>query len=387
MATLGDAKRVIFKIGPIELARRVWREINDDHLFVFGSALAYSWLFAFFPLFVFLLSLVSYLPAGSIDETRGHIQTFLTAILPNETADVVWTTIQSRLTTGVDRPLFGMLSISLVLALWASSGGITATMSALDKCYEVEKGRSWLHRRPMAVGLTLMVVALVLTVLAMLPFGAVVRQWMLINLDDLITVWAVPLYDVVRWSIGIAAAFLMLSVIYHFGPSIKHRWVVFSPGAVFCFAAWIFLALGVKVFLSANKGNFVNYGVLAHAVVLLLVFYLDAVVLLIGAEINSEIDFEALGVPRGARDFRVRPRLSETAAALVGENQTAPAGQIQTAPPDGNPAAAAALAPAQATQPPAHAPLPPAPSTQPPAPSTLPPAPAASGRLRGSDSP
>ena len=89
----------------------------------------------------------------------------------------------------------------------------------------------------------------------------------------------------------------------------KQRFRVFSPGSVFTIAVWILLAFTFKWYVNAFGKDSYNrtYGTVGGVVVLLLFFYLDALVLMIGAEINSEIDYEVLGVERGCRDFTARP--------------------------------------------------------------------------------
>ena len=91
--------------------------------------------------------------------------------------------------------------------------------------------------------------------------------------------------------------FAVLAMVYHFGPSFKQRFVPITPGALFCVAVWLLLGWLFKLYLVEFGGaqNYRStYGAVAGAAILLLFFYIDALVLLIGAEINSEIDF-ALG--------------------------------------------------------------------------------------------
>jgi hypothetical protein len=92
-------------------------------------------------------------------------------------------------------------------------------------------------------------------------------------------------------------------MIYYFGPCIKQKWHAVTPGAIFTVAVWILMGVGFGYYVQ-NFGNFnKTYGALGGAIAMLLFFYIDAVVLLIGAEVNSVIDFEVLQVQPGTRDL------------------------------------------------------------------------------------
>ena len=94
----------------------------------------------------------------------------------------------------------------------------------------------------------------------------------------------------------------MLALVYRWGPSLKTRMHLFSPGSVFCVLMWLLTAMGFRVYLDyfgAAENYEKTYGAVAGVAVLMLLFYLDALFLLIGAEINSEIDFIKLGIRSG----------------------------------------------------------------------------------------
>jgi len=106
------------------------------------------------------------------------------------------------------------------------------------------------------------------------------------------------------WCYAVALALLLgiTALIYHFGPNLTQKFHAVTPGAIFSIAVWLALGVLFKVYLSKFGGAESynkTYGAVAGLVILLLFFYVDALVLLIGAEINSELDFAAAGVPSG----------------------------------------------------------------------------------------
>jgi membrane protein len=94
MARLSDLPLVLRRVGVLTFARRVWGEVQDDHLFTWGAALAYSWLFAIFPFLIFLLTLIPYLPEKVILAAYTNIPEVLYAWLPANSAWTLWENIR-----------------------------------------------------------------------------------------------------------------------------------------------------------------------------------------------------------------------------------------------------------------------------------------------------
>src|SRR5207302_2564230 len=130
-----------------------------------------------------------------------------------------------------------------------------------------------------------------LLVAFLLPIGTTVREWVVSH--ALIPKQLYPLlivFDVVRWILALAFLFSVLALVYHKGPSVKHRFTWISPGAVFSVVVWVLLGIGFRIYMDrvGERSYDRTYGTLGGVAILLLFFYIDALVLLIGAEINSE---------------------------------------------------------------------------------------------------
>jgi membrane protein len=310
MARLMDVPVVVRRIGWTELVRRVWRETLDDNLFMFAGTLAYAWLLAIFPFFIFLFNLILRLPVPTKNRTldEGHI--FLASLIPDRAADAIWQALDVESKKSAPLQNGSVLFFSLLVALWAASGGITVTMAALDKCYEQSQVRVYYKRRPMAFGLTLLVSLLVMLIIFFMPMGRIFRQSVLMHGDHAVSTWTVWLYDLTRSGLAIFCALLILGLIYQFGPCVRRVWRIATPGAVFCIVVWVILGAVFRYYINDYSGQHYQqtYGSAWWVVVLLVMFYLDALVLLIGAEINSEIEYEVLGVTRGSNNFRIIER-------------------------------------------------------------------------------
>lgn len=313
MARLTDVIPTLREVGPFAFARRVWKETQADHVFVYASALSYSWLFAFFPLLIFIFSLIPFLPPDSRKAGEELIFTAIRTNLPGEAGERILASpkLQQVLATVQERRGV-VVSVSLLVALWAASNGISAVMTALDRCYDIEQGWPFYIGKPLSLMLTVVLTSLVLLVMLLIPIGTFVRNqlarvdFVVPFTDYRVDEWTLIAFDFVRYGVGLTAAFLILSIIYNFCPSVRMRWRLISPGAVFCFVAWLAIAFAFRVYLNATGGTSysMTFGPAAGLAILLLIFYLYGVVLLIGAEINAEIDFHRLGLPPGTRDLR-----------------------------------------------------------------------------------
>ena len=190
------------------------------------------------------------------------------------------------------------------------------TMSALDKCYDIKKGRPYYIQRALAIAITLGVAICVLVMIVLLPIGAGVESWLIYK--HVLTGPLMIVLDVARYSLSLLLAGFVLAIIYHFGPAIRQRFRWLSPGALFSAVVWIVLDLLFRFYVDRYARYDQTYGTVGGAAILLLFFYIDGLVLLIGAEINSEIDFERLGVPEGSTDFTgpATPKLPEISQEL-----------------------------------------------------------------------
>src|SRR2546421_6409097 len=116
MARLRDFYPVVKRVGFIGFSRRVWQQCNEDALFTWASALAYAWLFAIFPFFLILLSLVPYIPVNGKEWLKTNAQPVLEKSLPREAYQTVWEGyLKARMDTLLEHRPKAFLSLGLVL--------------------------------------------------------------------------------------------------------------------------------------------------------------------------------------------------------------------------------------------------------------------------------
>src|SRR5687767_11930170 len=143
MAALRELPIVVRRVGLVRFVRKIWFEVSDDNMFTWASALAYSWLFAVFPFLLVLLALIPTLPTQWRIETKNQID-FAVAQLPRDARITVKQYVDPKINALLfEKPvaLTGIWSFGLLITLFAASGGVAMTMSAMDRAYDVQRAR------------------------------------------------------------------------------------------------------------------------------------------------------------------------------------------------------------------------------------------------------
>jgi membrane protein len=262
-----------------ELSRRIWRDIVWHDCFGKAAELAFFFQLAIFPLLIFLLSLIGFLP-----EARQIILFWLGRLMPAEATKIVEKSIEEVLS----RRSGGLLSFSLIFSLWSASTGVRTLIDALNRAYEVQEGRSFWKSQLVAIGLTLALCVLVIGGVVIITFG-----------DQLIT--AVGsflgfagsveiLWRVFHYLIGLLMLTAGTGLIYYFGPNAKQNWRSILPGTLFAVTAFIVASYLFALYIRYAPSYSALYGSLGAFIILMLWLYLMALIIYLGGEINSEVN-------------------------------------------------------------------------------------------------
>jgi len=291
MATLWDLGGLTWR----QLVRRVWSELGEDSILGWSAQLSFYFLLSIFPTLFFLLVLFGYF-VGQGTQTREALIGYLGAVAPESAAGLV-DRIVRQITEGASG---SKLVWSLLVALWAGSSGMTAIISALNVAYEVEETRPWWKARLVAVGLMLAMVLLISAALVLMLYGAQVAQ-LLASYFGLGSAFSV-VWSILRWPVVLFFVLLAFNLLYLYAPNLKHwDWKWLMPGTVVGVGLWLLVSFGFDFYLSYFNTYDMTYGSLGTVVVLLLWFYLTGIALLVGGEVNSEIELNRIGKPRSDR--------------------------------------------------------------------------------------
>ena len=245
-----------------------------------AAALSYYFVLSLFPALIFLSAVVAFLP---VPDLFGQVLSLMARFLPPDSMGLV-----RRVLADVITPNRGtFLSFGILGTLWAASGGFSATIEALNVAYDVEDDRPFWKTRPLAIGLAVVIVALLLVALSVMIVGPRFGEWLAdkVHLSSVfVLVW-----PYIHWSIAVGFTILAVEALYFWAPNVKQRFLATLPGAVLAVACWIalsyFLGIYFRHFAHFNK----TYGTLGAAVALMIWLYWTGFAMLVGAELNSEL--------------------------------------------------------------------------------------------------
>jgi membrane protein len=268
-------------VGVTELGRRVIAEIRDDDCLGRAAQLAYYFLFALFPFFLFLTTLLGYLP---IPDLLDRLLETLGQMLPGDALRLVEDNVR-QLVTGQRG---GLLSFGILAALWTSSSALTAIIDSLNRAYDVEEGRPFWKVRLIAMGITIGLSAFIVVALVLLTFGPQLGGWVA-ELVGLGRVFEVT-WNVVRWPVIVGLLVVAMALLYYFAPDVEQSWTWITPGSACAVLGWLLASLGFAFYVNRFGSYNATYGSIGAVIVLLTWMYVTGLFVLIGGEINAEIE-------------------------------------------------------------------------------------------------
>lgn len=267
-----------------ELAKRVWKEANDDRLFGRAAELSYYFLLALFPLLIFMTSAIG-IVLGSDLGTQQQLFSYLSRIMPPSAFQLVNATmIEVSQSSGG-----GKLSFGLLAALYAASNGMNAITDSLNAAYDVEEKRPWWKQRLVAITLTVALSVLILLALTLVVAGGHIGEGVA-NAYGFGTAFA-TVWKIIQWPFVFAIMILAFALIYYFAPDLRRqKWQWLTPGALIGVVLWLLVSVGFRVYLEFFDSYSKTYGSLGAVIILMLWLYFTGAAVLIGGEINSEIE-------------------------------------------------------------------------------------------------
>jgi membrane protein len=277
------------------IGKRTLVSFYDDQMTQHAGAMTYYSLMSLFPTALLGLSLLGLI--GQYPETYNAIIGYLRDVAPPDIVAPLDSSLRAALRhkgTAVSA-----LALSAVLTLYGTTGVLESCRRALNVVFEVTSGRSFLRRKAIDTLSTVVVLTLTLTSLVLVFVGGRFAHDLLgfIGLGST----AARVWGIARWPAAVFVAMLVFSYLYYVTPDVQHRafrWI--TPGAVAGVLLWIAASFGFSLYLSSISGATAVYGAFAAAIVLVVWLWLTSVALLLGAELNAEIERSkelAEGVP------------------------------------------------------------------------------------------
>ena len=306
------------------LVSRTLKDISQDNMLGLAAQLAYYFLFALVPSILCLVAATSFLPSNTLQDLIGSLGRFA----PQAILDIL-----REQMTDASQSDGGLLTFGLLIAIWSSSAAMVGITDALNRAYDIEEGRPWWKVRLTAIALTVGVAVFVVVALVLVMIGPTLAEQVAAQIG-LGPTFAMA-WKIFQWPIAFALVTFAIGLIYYFAPDAEQDWEWVTPGAVLATVLWLITSLVFKIYV-ASFADYSTYGSLGGAMVLMLWFYLTALAILTGAEMNAEIDHASEhGKAPGEKVAGEKKKLGAAAARELEERQriggTATPGQRQSA--------------------------------------------------------
>jgi membrane protein len=291
-----------------QLASRTFREAIEDDVLGLAAQLSYYFFLALFPAILFLLALASFFPLTNItDDVTRSLAPFVSS--------QVLELIREQMRRLANNENGGLLTFGVAGALWSSSAAIVSIVGALNRAYDIVDARPWWKVRLVAIGLTLGVALLVLVAFSLVLIGPTVAETL-----GRVTGWGAPFewtWLVLQWPLVFAMVATGIGLLYYFGPDAEQEWAWITPGAVVATILWLLVSLLFKLYIANFTDYEGSYGTVGAVIVVLLWFYVSGIAILIGAELNAEIEHASpYGKGPGQKNADGSPLIGAPAARL-----------------------------------------------------------------------
>ncbi len=270
------------RVNLFQVGRFLFKQLNTLGLYDRASAISFNLIMALPAGFLFLFSIIPYFPKTF--KVKKQILSIFKDISPNSsTYRFILDIINDLLSQHV-----GVFSFGFLLLLFYSSNAMTGIIRSFDKSIMQNKP-FFLHQRMRAIRLTLILMLLVFASLLVL----VGQDQLTILLRELFNIerqTILPYWELIRWGIIILLLFYGNAFIYKFAPHVKEKWPLLSPGAILSTGLMLATTLGFSYWVN-NFGSYSKiYGSIGTVLIVMTLIYINALILLIGFELNVSIE-------------------------------------------------------------------------------------------------
>jgi membrane protein len=276
-------------VSALAVAKRTLHSFNEDNLASRSAELGYYFLFALFPTLLSASALFGLVVRRS--DVYMKLLNYFAIVVPPDAFRMVLDTVNQTTTHSSG----GKLIFGLAAALWSASVGFSAIQDTLNIVYKVRETRPYWKVKGAAILVTLLLSILTVLTLTCLLLGTVSSHLIRHHIANPHIGLALGIGVHLVFDLFTAAMLILIfAVIYYFAPDVpKKRWRLVTPGAVIGILCWFLTSIALRIYLHYFNSYTVTYGSLGAVIILLTWFYITGLVLLLGAEINSEIEAAA----------------------------------------------------------------------------------------------
>jgi membrane protein len=238
------------------------------------------------------MTIISYTSVSS-----NEVLESLSKLLPNNAYEFV----EESIIQAISLRSGGLLSLSIIMTLWAASNGVGAVIRGINKAYDIEESRPFWKLKGASILFTIALALMILFSFVLLIFGGQIGIY-LTKLFDISEAFDY-IWNIFRYLFTLFMMILIFAILYRYMPSKKHKWKGVLPGAIFSTLGWLATSFGFAYYVN----NFTNYsyiyGSIGGVLVLLIWLFLSAIIIIMGGELNAVITFgkEGKEKPKGKK--------------------------------------------------------------------------------------
>jgi membrane protein len=258
-----------------------WKGIVDGAISTRASAIAFNFILAIFPAIIFVFTLIPYIPIAHFQQ---QLLILLQSILPQDAFIAIRGTIENIVT----QPRGGLLSFGFLAAFFFSTNGIVSVITAFNGTIHAIETRSWINQRLVALILAIILTLLTTLSIALITLSQTLTKF-LVSSGFLQTDLTYYLLLGGKWLIICALFFFSFAFLFYLAPARKAKFRFISAGGTLATILTIITTIGFSYYIN-NFGKYNTlYGSIGTLVVVMLSFYFNSLILLIGFELNVSI--------------------------------------------------------------------------------------------------
>ena len=264
-----------------DVARFFWKGIVDGAITTRASAIAFNFTLAIFPAIIFVLTLIHYIPISNFQQ---QLLILLQSILPHDAFVAIKSTIEYIIT----QPRLDLLSFGFLAAFFFATNGIVSVITAFNGTIHAIETRTWINQRLVAL-----VLAVIITILTTLSVALITVSQKIMNFLVKEGILQIDLrYYLLlggKWLIICALFFFGYAFLFYLAPARKMKFRFISAGGTLATILTIITTIGFSYYINNFEDYNTLYGSIGAFVVVMLSFYFNSLILLIGFELNVSI--------------------------------------------------------------------------------------------------
>ncbi len=258
-----------------------YKGISQGYLTTRAAAIAFSFFLAIFPMILVFFTLIPFIPIDNFQET---LMGFITNIIPDSAETIINTTLVDI----IERPRGGLLSLTFFLALVFATNGFSSIVDAFNTTYHTIETRTWLKQRMIALVMFTINTFIVIIAIVLLTSGTAFFEFLLEK--HILNNWTTfYILEVVKWIVLTAMFFFSISFIYFLAPAKKNKFRFISAGSSLATLLSIIASVGFNFYVQNFSSYNALYGSIGTLLIILIWIYFNAIILLIGFELNASI--------------------------------------------------------------------------------------------------